>query len=40
MDKSKKQKRIMWAVVIFTVINFLVVLGFFIYLYFWIKARS
>ncbi|HLC59893.1 MAG TPA: hypothetical protein VJJ52_00515 [Candidatus Nanoarchaeia archaeon] len=40
MQKSKKQKRIMLAVVIFTIINFLIVLGFFIYLYFWIKARS
>lgn len=40
MKKEVKQKTIMWAVAIFTIINLLLVLVFFIYLYFWIKGRS
>ena len=39
-EKTKKQKTVMWTVVVFTAINFLIVLGFFIYLYFWLKARG
>ena len=35
----KKQKFLVWLTIIITAINFLLVLGFVIYLYFWVKAR-
>lgn len=37
MDKGTKQKIVLWLVVIITAINFLLVAGFVVYLYFWIK---
>jgi|TARA_B100001964_G_C14243206_1_gene606114 hypothetical protein len=35
----KKQKFTAWFVIILTAINFLLAIGFLIYLYFWVKAR-
>ncbi len=39
MDKETKQKIMKWSVMAFTIANFLLVLGFVIYLYFWVKGR-
>ena len=39
MDKKKKEKAIMRAIAILTAVNFLIVAGFMVYLYFWIKAH-
>lgn len=38
-DIKKKQKFMVWLTIIITAINFLFLLGFIIYLYFWVKAR-
>ena len=35
----KKQKFLVWLIIIITTINFILVVGFVIYLYFWVKAR-
>ena len=40
MDKLQKQKFILWTAIILTAINFLLILGFVVYLYFWVKARA
>ncbi len=37
---KKKQKFLVWLTIIITAINFLFLLGFIIYLYFWVKARA
>ncbi len=37
---KKKQKFLVWLTIIITAINFLLILGFVIYLYFWVKARA
>ena len=39
-DIKKKQKFLVWLTIIITAINFLLILGFIIYLYFWVKARA
>ena len=39
MLKKTKRKIIIWTVIIITAINFLLILAFFIYLYFWLKTR-
>ena len=36
LKKSTKGKTIKWTVIALTAINFLLVLGFFVYLYFWV----
>ena len=36
----KRQKFLLWLTIIITAVNFLLVLGFVIYLYFWVKARA
>ena len=36
---KKKQKFIAWVVIIITAINFLLAIGFLVYLYFWVKAH-
>ncbi len=36
---KKKQKFLVWLTIIITAINFLLILGFAVYLYFWVKAR-
>jgi hypothetical protein len=38
-EVKKKQKTLVWAAIVVTGLNFLLVLAFFIYLYFWVKAR-
>jgi len=38
-DVIKKKKFLVWFTIIITAINFLFLLGFIIYLYFWVKAR-
>ena len=40
LKKSAKKKIIKWVVITFITINFLLVLGFFVYLYFWVKGRA
>ncbi len=35
----KKQKFMAWFTIVITAINFLLVIGFVIYLYFWVKAQ-
>jgi len=35
-----KKKILMCSVVIINIVNFLLVAGFIVYLYFWVKARS
>jgi len=37
--KPAKRKFLIWFVIAITAINFLLIIGFFIYLYFWVKAR-
>ena len=37
--KSAKTKAIKWIVIVLTAINFLLVLGFFVYLYFWVRTQ-
>ena len=37
---KKKQKFLIWLTIIITAINFLLILGFIVYLYFWVKART
>ena len=37
--RTKNQKIIIFTVAAFTIINFLAVLAFFIYLYFWMKVH-
>ena len=36
---KKKQKILAWTVIILKAINVLIVIGFLVYLYFWVKAR-
>ena len=36
---KKKQKFLLWFTIIITAVNFLLAIGFVIYLYFWVKAR-
>ena len=36
---KKKQKFLVWITITITAINFLLILGFVIYLYFWVNAR-
>ena len=36
---KKKQNFLVWTAIAVTALNFLLVTAFFIYLYFWIKAR-
>jgi uncharacterized membrane protein YukC len=38
-EKRKKQKFLVWLTIAITAINFLLIIAFIIYLYFWIKAR-
>ncbi len=40
MNKKIKQKIIIWLTIIITAVNFLLVIAFFIYLYFWVKGRG
>ena len=40
MNKKTKQKIIKWTVIIINAVNFIVLVGFIVYLYFWLKARS
>ncbi len=40
MRKKTKKKILIWSVIIITAINFLLIFGFFVYLFFWIKSRS
>ena len=37
MKKKTKQKTIVWLTIIITAINFLLVIAFGVYLYFWVK---
>jgi len=39
-NKKKKQKFLVWFTIIITAINFLLLLAFIVYLYFWVKARA
>jgi len=39
-NKKKKQKFLAWIAIIITAVNFLLILAFIVYLYFWVKARS
>jgi len=39
MNKKQKQKFLAWFTIIITAINFLIAIGFIVYLYFWVKAR-
>ncbi|MBW2977206.1 hypothetical protein KY347_07225 [Candidatus Woesearchaeota archaeon] len=38
-SKKKKQKMLAWLVIAITAVNFLLVTGFLVYLYFWVKAH-
>jgi len=39
-QKTKsKEKLLIWLTIIITAVNFLLVIGFFIFLWFWIKSR-
>jgi len=40
MEKQTKGKIIKWTAIILTAINIILVFGFFVYLYFWVKARG
>ena len=40
MKKKTKQKTLVWTAIIITAVNFLLVIAFLVYLYFWIKGRS
>jgi len=40
MKKKSKQKIIIWLTIIITAINFMLVIVFVVYLYFWVKGRS
>ena len=40
MDKKTKQKIISKLPIVLHIINFILLIGFLVYLYFWIKARS
>jgi|TARA_B100001964_G_C14025929_1_gene506032 large-conductance mechanosensitive channel len=37
--KRKKQRFLAWVAIIITAINFLLIIAFVVYLYFWVKAR-
>jgi hypothetical protein len=39
MDKKQKRKFLIWFTIIITGINFLLAIGFVVYLYFWVKAH-
>lgn len=39
MNKETKQKIILWLTIIITAINFLLVVAFVVYLYFWVEGR-
>ncbi len=39
-ETRKKKKFLVWLTIIITAVNFLLVVGFIIYLYFWVKART
>jgi len=38
-NKKKKQKFLAWLTIIITALNFLLLLAFIVYLYFWVKAQ-
>lgn len=40
MEKKKKKKFIVWLIIAVTAINFLLAIGFIVYLYFWVKSRT
>jgi len=40
MKKKTKEKTLIWLVIIIAAINLLLVIGFLVYLYFWIVGRS
>ncbi|MBI2651566.1 hypothetical protein HYX01_03780 [Candidatus Woesearchaeota archaeon] len=37
--KQKKQKALAWFAIILTALNFILIIGFFIYLYLWVRGR-
>jgi len=39
MDKKQKRKFLIWFTIIIAGINFLLAIGFVVYLYFWFKAH-
>ena len=38
--RKRNQRKFIWIFVVISILNFLILVGFIVYLYFWIKARS
>lgn len=39
MKKTTKQKILIWLTIIITAVNFLLVIAFVVFLYFWVKGK-
>ncbi len=37
--KKQSQKKLYWTIILISAINFLILAGFFVYLYFWVKRH-